>query len=186
MFGIICCIVQLNASIGGDNTFDHKNTTTLLESEEFNQRLASHNTSHVISNFMNKLSILYYRDYSSLLDKRCCNDAFFCSTCSYRGYRSSYQQPASLSLQERDNTFSTYQRQTTVPLIDQKRRPVTMSHPPRSDPSLANVNNRMYGGYGNPSPNNAAVGVGINSGKRSAYTAVQQLQQQPVSVYRNS
>lgn len=138
MFGIICCIVQLNASIGGDNTFDHKNTTTLLESEEFNQ--------------------------------------------SYRGYRSSYQQPASLSLQERDNTFSTYQRQTTVPLIDQKRRPVTMSHPPRSDPSLANVNNRMYGGYGNPSPNNAAVGVGINSGKRSAYTAVQQLQQQPDAI----
>ena len=41
--------------MGAGNTFDHKNTT-LMESGEFPQRLASHDMSHTTGNFINKLS----------------------------------------------------------------------------------------------------------------------------------
>ena len=111
----------------------------------------------------------------------------------YRGDRWSgnkKQHPPSVSSQTSDE-FSTYQPQTTSTRTNQQQ-PVTMAHPPRPDPSLATANNRMYGAYGNPPPNDAPSGAGVNSGlpppdlsnniKGSSYTDVNQLLQQPVSV----
>ena len=115
----------------------------------------------------------------------------------YRGDRWSgnkKQHAPSVSSQTSDE-FSTYQPQTTPTRTNQQQQPVTMAHPPRPDPSLATANNRMFGAYGNPPPNDAAGTAGINSGlpppdlsnnvKGSSYTDVHQLRQQPVSVHRN-
>lgn len=113
--------------------------------------------------------------------------AFYCVLHVYRGVQliTNYQQPVFISSQGRYDTFSTYQPQSTVPHIDRRQQyPPSMSHLPRQNPSLANANNQMYGAYGD-SPDGAS-GASVHSGKRLAYTDVSQLQQQPVSVHRNS